>query len=161
MTLNPIIAFYDGAPDPKGRTLLQILNWGDEDLERVHDWVQWVFPNRERSRFHPEAPLMDDDVAKALSSPEMKAHVVSAVSRFERFLRIDDDNPHWLRRGNHNHLRITRLLKFMVDVDMKADAEALLQRLERIYDDNSHLISVFTISLWICAVRGENHGSDV
>lgn len=154
MNPNPIIAFYEGAKNPDGRTLQQVLSWDDRQLEDVHDWVQWVFPNRERSKFHPDAPLMDDEAAAYLSSPEMKAVVVSAVSRFERFLQIQEESPHWLKRGNHNHLRITRLLKFMMEVGMQHDAEVLLKRLEELYEDNAHLISIFTISLWTSTVRG-------
>lgn len=159
MSSNPIIAFYGGGVDGSGRTLTQILGWNDEMMEKVHDWVQWVFPNREVSRFNPEAPLMDDEAAEALSSPELRGRVLSAVSRFERFLHLNEERPHWVTRGNHNCLRITRLLKFMVEVGMRPDAEVMLKRLEEIYEANSHLVSTTTVRLWREAVGGEvTHG---
>ena len=58
---RPIIAFYAGqAPDSEGRSLHDIRRWGFDRLESVHDYIQWLFPLRVRSRFNPDAPLLDE-----------------------------------------------------------------------------------------------------
>ena len=62
----------DGAPDDiqgglksdsltkqcTGRTLDEILNWNDQAMEAVHDYVQWIFPTDEASMFNSQAPLL-------------------------------------------------------------------------------------------------------
>ena len=44
MPADPIVTFYSGGADDRGRTLEQILAWADDRLESVHDYIQWVFP---------------------------------------------------------------------------------------------------------------------
>jgi hypothetical protein len=48
-----IMDFYSGlSPDHRGRHLNEILEWSDDELERVHDYIQWLFPLTERSGFN-------------------------------------------------------------------------------------------------------------
>ena len=56
-----IIDFYAGAgPDHQGRYLTEILKWSDDQLESVHDYIQWLFPLPERSGFNMNAPVLDE-----------------------------------------------------------------------------------------------------
>ena len=46
-----LLTFYaDAVPDHRGRFLREIQNWSDEDLERTHDYIQWLFPLAEPVR---------------------------------------------------------------------------------------------------------------
>jgi hypothetical protein len=48
-----LLAFYRGqAPDDAGRWLKDIWEWDDEQLETTHDFIQWLFPLPEPSRFN-------------------------------------------------------------------------------------------------------------
>jgi hypothetical protein len=59
MTDSPIIAFYRGAgPDHRGRFLHEIREFGVDELESTHDFIQWLFPLPERSGANPHAPLL-------------------------------------------------------------------------------------------------------
>ena len=57
-----LIEFYRGiAPDSEGRTLADLWAFSDDEMEEVHDFIQWMFPLREPSRFNPDAPLLTDE----------------------------------------------------------------------------------------------------
>jgi hypothetical protein len=45
-----------------GRSLQQIWRWPDEQLERTHDYIQWLFPLTERSVFNSHAPILNAQV---------------------------------------------------------------------------------------------------
>ena len=50
MAVNRIIGFYSGTePDHRGRYLHEIQRWSDDQLEKVHDYIQWLFPLPEPS----------------------------------------------------------------------------------------------------------------
>lgn len=106
-----ILAFYRGGPDDKGRTLTEILAWEDRRLENAHDYVQWVFPNRTRSRYNPAAPLLTDETVKAFrTDPTLKARLLQSASRMDTFYADGPEKPLWVSDSNHNYLRITRIL---------------------------------------------------
>ena len=52
-----IVPFYLGdKPDLEGRRIQQIWTWDFVELECVHDYIQWLFPLSEKSRFNSHAP---------------------------------------------------------------------------------------------------------
>jgi len=71
-----LVRFYARlAPDDRGRFLEEIQGWSDLQLERTHDYIQWLFPLTKRSAFNPSAPILD---AKAISEfrsrPKLRAN---------------------------------------------------------------------------------------
>src|SRR5262245_5587601 len=57
--VSRLLDFYRGeGTDAEGRRLDDILAWRDGRLEAVHDFIQWLFPLPEPSRFNPDAPLL-------------------------------------------------------------------------------------------------------
>ena len=50
---SALITFYRGSgTDHAGRRIDEILSWDDAALESVHDYIQWLFPLDEPSRFN-------------------------------------------------------------------------------------------------------------
>ena len=137
---DPIVTFYSGGRDADGRTLEQILGWDDERLEAVHDYIQWLFPTRQPSGVNPFAPLITDATARAFAGD---AALRDGLTRaFERMLafyglhrhdgRIQIDEArfaarsgNWLQPGNHNHLRLTRIVESLSSLGLRGDALAL------------------------------------
>jgi len=65
-----IVAFYEGSGrDDRGRSLDDLLGFGDAALECTHDFIQWLFPLRERSGANPAAPRLDDATVAAFHEP--------------------------------------------------------------------------------------------
>jgi hypothetical protein len=105
-----IVAFLsaDGA-DSRGRRFDDVLALDDSALERFHDFIQWLFPLTEPSRAVPDAPVLDAASLERLrASTTAQARQRQAADRMLQFYTATD---HWLTRFDHNHLRITRIIK--------------------------------------------------
>ena len=66
-------------------TLDTILSWDDGRLEAVHDYIQWLFPLDEPSRFNPSAPLLTAHDRAAFRDPELAANLRRALDRMLAF----------------------------------------------------------------------------
>jgi hypothetical protein len=169
---NPLVAFYrDGAPDDQERTLLQILAWDDDRLEAVHDYIQWLFPLRERSEANPSAPVLDPLTIGAFrAAPVMRERLRQSFDRLLRFYGLRwqlgpagpvigraDNFPSraqiWLRLLNHNHLRLTRILRSTHLLGLTAESAALLDALKAVYAEFPDRITPRTFAYWIEAAE--------
>jgi hypothetical protein len=167
--------FYEGTgPDHRGRHLAAIWDWSDDELERVHDYIQWLFPLREKSGFNPDAPLLDDATAQEFRErPELQANLRRSFLRMLKFYGLESrgaDPPaihpsksfpsrstNWLTPSNHNHLRITRILKSLRELGLDPEAQAFFACLTTLYEQEQqkHLpaISPDTFHYWRSATR--------
>ena len=171
---SPLIAFYSGAaPDHRGRFLRDIQQWSDERLEAVHDYIQWLFPLPEPSPVNPLAPLLDRPAIEAFhAQPELRRSLGVSLARMLRFygLELDSGPPpavtraenfaerarNWLWPGNHNHLRITRILKCVRLSGLESEARAFFECLTGIYEEERRKprpeITAETFRFWSAAV---------
>jgi len=130
---GPIQAFLEGdGPDGQGRTLFQVLAFDDPALERTHDFIQWLFPLAEPSGAVPGAPVLDEAEITAIQrSMTAQAALAAATDRMARFFA---GTQAWLRPHDHNHLRITRIVRSLrlLRGDEPADAfrDAVLSYVE-------------------------------
>jgi len=107
---DPLILFLlDEGHDHRHRTLAEILAWDDSALERTHDYIQWLFPLPEASRFSLDAPVLNAAAARFIGS-NAKARRNLLAAR-DRMLDFYQGNRHWLVPFDHNHLRITRIIR--------------------------------------------------
>ncbi|KAF2215159.1 hypothetical protein CERZMDRAFT_94579 [Cercospora zeae-maydis SCOH1-5] len=123
---------HEAARDDAGRTLDQILNFDNYELERHHDYIQVIFPLPERSPINPTAPKITEEVRDAFLRNELlRDNLFRAFARMASFYAFDvsgtPDDPTltpksnfeklaretWLTRMDHNHLRITRIIRCM------------------------------------------------
>ena len=133
------LAFYRGlAPDSEGRFFGEILTWDDERLEAVHDYIQWLFPLPEPSAFNPDAPLLTrTDIAEARADAEVQANLRAALDRMLRFYGLTPETAAkpkpWVCAADHNHLRLTRILRALTLLGLVEEADALHAAISR-YD---------------------------
>lgn len=147
-----IIDFYRGVkPDHRGRFLQEILAWPDDQLESVHDYVQWLFPLVEPSGFNVFAPVLDlPTTIQFRTQPDLQRNlrrswlrmmgfygleVDESGARVHRGPNFDANSKRWLQAGNHNQLRITRILKSLTILGLHAEAQAFFRCLAEIYDE--------------------------
>lgn len=71
----------------------------------------------------------------------------------DRAPNFDDRGPLWLRLGNHNFLRITRILRSLTLLGCEQHAAAFFHSLEQIYVDNADTIGETTMRYWREALR--------
>jgi hypothetical protein len=157
-----ILDFYRGGCDDEGRTLDEVLSWPDEELEAVHNFIQWLFPLPERSGANPGAPVLDEPTIEEFQrSPELQERLRQAFLRMMRFygfvwrggkiLRAEDfaeKAQNWLCPNNHNHLRLTRILRSLCLLGLETEAQALFAALKEIYNGHSGSITSRTFDFW-------------
>jgi hypothetical protein len=107
---SPLVAFHCGdGLDHAGRHHEAILSFDDDALHGVHDFIQWLFPLPEPSRaFHAAPILSEEDLRVMRASAVCQARLAAAHARMTEFLLA---NPVWLQAYDHNHLRITRMIR--------------------------------------------------
>lgn len=107
---SPIRRFLEGdGVDRAGRTIAVVLAFGDADLERHHDFIQWLFPLPEPSAAVPGSPVLTAaDVEALKGSPRAQSNLAAAAARMGLFY---DRTDHWLRHSDHNHRRISRIIR--------------------------------------------------
>lgn len=145
------MAFLKGhGRDYLGRSHADILGWGDALLEDVHDYIQWLFPLCEPSIAVPSAPVLDPALLPALrADASVQVNLAAAAQRMATFY---DRTEHWLASHDHNHLRITRILKTLRMLAGRETAQAFLEaRLARIAE-TSALVSATSLRFWREAV---------
>ncbi len=163
---SKILQFYlNIAPDPSGRMLSFIWQQDYVWLEKTHDYIQWLFPLQDRSRFNPNAPILTEvDIHHFKTSPEIKQNLQRSLDLMLVFyglkrqpsavvIAVDlnsfaDRKKQWLHWGNHNHMRITRILKSLSLLGMEAYAKAFFDCLQQIYIMESGSITRLTFSYW-------------
>ncbi|MFZ0631035.1 MAG: opioid growth factor receptor-related protein [Acidobacteriaceae bacterium] len=173
-TRHPLVAFYrDNACDDCGRTLAEILAWSDDRLEAVHDFIQWLFPLPERSGANPAAPILDKATIETFhATAAMRDRLRQAFERMLRFYGLSwtasetggvverlpnfrERAQNWLWPMNHNHLRLTRILRSTLLLGLEAESRALFHALNSIYREYPDRISARTHAFWIDAAPGE------
>ncbi len=118
-----LTAFLSGSGrDGAGRSLDAVLAFTDEELEYHHDFIQWLFPLPEPSRAVPGSPVLTaSDRDEIAASEAMTTALRRAAEKMERYYETND---HWLRPQDHNHLRITRIIRSLKILVGPDDAEA-------------------------------------
>jgi hypothetical protein len=109
-TAGPLHAYLAGTGrDSRGRLATEVLAFSNEQLEEVHDYIQWLFPLPVRSSAQPDAPVLTETEIEAIKADPQARDILKRAT--ERMLRFYADTTWWLKWQNHNHLRITRIIR--------------------------------------------------
>lgn len=164
---DPLLRFYAGTgTDHRGRRLEDIWRFSLDELERSHDYIQWLFPLVEKSQFNRAAPVLDDvAIARFRGDGTLRRRLDRSLGVMLRFYGLDlvDDRivrhasfaeraETWLTPGNHNFLRLTRILKSLTALGLGQRANELLCALEDTYGTHAAVIGPTTILYWRSAV---------
>ena len=117
-----LVAFLNGeGTDYKGRCLLDIWNFDDNEIEQTHDYIQFMFPLAEKSGSYFNAPILSLEDIKAIRLSEVaQANLKKSAEWYLGFLGRND---HWIKSYDHNHLRITRVIKSIRLLISEKDAD--------------------------------------
>ncbi|KAH8596867.1 opioid growth factor receptor conserved region-domain-containing protein [Bisporella sp. PMI_857] len=163
-----LVAFYDGSGvDSRGRGLQNILSWGADRLEASHDYIQILFPLPEASGVNGIAPVINEEVFKAFrSSSSLRAQLREAFKKilwFYGFRLVEEDGVkkvvkaadyqeyfgNWNTRFDHNHLRITRIIRSLRVLGLEEEAEAFYGAMRK----NGTRVSSMSRMYWKRAAR--------
>ncbi len=160
---SDLLNFYRGTGrDGAGRAIGEIWCWDHKRLEMVHDFVQWLFPLPEPSRFNPDAPLLSAaDIASFRTEGDLQARAQRSLDLMLEFFGLERKDgavvraadfarrAHWLEPLNHNHLRLTRIMLFLRHVGLTIEADALLACLLDIAaNEGEGTVSERTLQFW-------------
>ena len=169
---DPILAFYEGrGRDQDGRLLSEVLGLTHCDLEVDHRFIQWLFPIPEKSGFGFFSPTLTESAQSAFRSrPELQERLLESFRfildfyglelREEQNLKIEEATAfsyrarEWVTDGNHNFLRISRILRCLEVVGLGEHASAFLTYLEDLYERRAEVIGVRTLNYWRLRASG-------
>ena len=142
-----LVDFLNGTgPDHKGRYLRDIWDFDDKAIEQTHDFIQWMFPLTEKSMSVPGVPTLSTEDVKAIRTSEVaRANLEKSSQWYLDFLRRND---HWIKSYDHNHLRITRVMKSISLLISKDLATSLLNSIYEIAEDRVSIIGKDAICFW-------------
>ena len=96
--------------DFKGRTIDDIWDFTDIQVEDNHDFIQLIFPLNKRSQSSFHGYYLDSDqlVDELKENSQIRENILKSSKWFLSFLTRND---HWTSRYDHNQLRITRVIE--------------------------------------------------
>jgi hypothetical protein len=162
---DAITDFYDGdGCDHRGRPLRTILDFTDDELEGVHDYIQWLFPLDLPSPVNPLAPVVTPPIQTAFCmNDSLRRNLCRSCDRMFRFFGLSCAGPamasskitlkqpfygKWMSPGNHNHARLTRMLKSLRLLGLGGCSASLFVCLQDLVLKEPTRISRVTLEFW-------------
>lgn len=147
MSSSHIVGFYlSDVPDSYGRTYTEMMDYSFNLMEGCHDYVQWLFPTAEKSKFSGIAPIVTLDDVKILStSPVAKRRLLLAVDKFLQFLDWSE------YPCDHNMLRITRIIRSLRLFGLETEALRFYKHVVKCYGTQLNLIET-PVTFWKLAL---------
>ncbi|CZT24877.1 uncharacterized protein RCC_10605 [Ramularia collo-cygni] len=173
--VDKIVRFYgEGAKDIEGRTLNEILNYENDTLEIKHDYIQFLFPLPEGSSYNVKAPIITRSTRDAfVERPDLRDQLFRSCERmagFYGFNIVVDDTDYkfipkpeflslatdtWMTRIDHNHLRISRIIRCLRILGHKSLALAFYDAL--LECDEEQVVGRKSLMYWERAAKRPLH----
>lgn len=177
--MHSFIAFLAGqASDHRGRTIDDYKAFRDTDWEAQHDIIQWAFPTKTVSQYNANAPVVPEDYTFEFDLTVMN-NILVLMENYLKSLGIyskDAEYPSgnilafeyipaplrfsvpWIRPGNHNYKRLTRLIECLGIFGLEAFQKDLAEYL--IFDfavQNSKGVDASAVAYWVAAWENKRH----
>lgn len=151
-----LINFYlNLEPCPTGYMFNDIIRvWDDKKLERTHDYIQYLFPLQEKSKYNKNDILLtEEDILFFKENKKIRKNVLHALQRMLRFygmpnFTFDGKQRYWMKPDDHNHLRLTRIMRFLQLIGMNIASVKLFIVLCKINREIKGSISEKTFTIW-------------
>ena len=132
----------------RGRTLNQIWSYTDTDdeTEHIHDFIQILFPLNEKSRssFHGYYLNHDLLIEQIKGNKVAQRNIVKSAEWFRSFLKRRSE---WEKPYQHNHLRITRIIKCLRLLVSEQEADKFFNNVMSLLGEQNHINAV-TLEYW-------------
>ena len=129
-----------------GWLLSHVWKFNDTQIENTHTFIQWVFPTDEPSRATPGSPVLDEEqILEIQNNEHAKQNLCKSADWYFDFLRR---NSFWRKPHDHNHLRITRVLKSLRLLCGDDEADYYKQQFWQLLGTDISQIPSKTIEYW-------------
>lgn len=122
---------------------------GDQDIEQIHDFIQWLFPLDAPSGANRRAPVLSAEDVQAIHASGLAQIALAAGT--DRMAAFYQRNGHWLVDHDHNHLRITRIIKSLRLLRGPGEAEDFRQIVLRRDEQAGRPVSAGSRQYWMLA----------
>ena len=143
-----LVAFLEGSgTDTGSRRLSDIWQFDDDEIDYTHDFIQWMFPLREASGANFNAPtLAASDVETIQSSMQCRQNLEKSATWILAFLERTEEI---FQYTNHNHLRVTRIIKSLRLLHSDQQAEQFKQAVLAMIQAREARINPITVAFWL------------
>lgn len=141
----------DIGPDENGRTLTDILEFTDSQLEYDHQYIQWLFPLETMSQNVYESPILTEKEKEVIKESKIICQNINRA--LKRMVHFYLNNSHWLSEHNHNHLRITRILIATQSLLGQTEAEGFYKIITDKIAETDVVVARENIAYWDKALR--------
>lgn len=150
---RPLHAFLAGiGPDSRGRYIGDVLGLPDAKLEEIHDYIQWLFPLETRSGAQPNAPVLSESEIQAIRGDKQAADNIRQAT--ERMLHFYRNTQWWLTWQDHNHLRITRIIRSLRLLAGSEEARRFYDEILALHQRAGAPVNPRSLQFWEEAVKG-------
>ena len=134
--MSKLLQFYNNLYpiNNKNYFFSDVMKWDDYNLEVKHDYIKWLFPSEKEDKKNPV--LTKQDIEQFRSNTIIRSNVVEATLKMLFFYGFVLDGSSYgvkqskplNRRDNgrtiglfavHNYNRLTRIMDFLVTIDME------------------------------------------
>jgi hypothetical protein len=155
--------FQNRIENRNGLKFDDILKYDDYQLEDKHNYIQYLFPLPIKSQYNPDAPVISQIfINEALNNEIIRKNIIKAFLRMMKFYGFNyisrpfslvdrGEEKQWLTNNNHNYLRITRILKFLMLVKMELLTNVFVEQL--CYLQPTGKIDDKSFNIWIKIIK--------
>lgn len=142
-----VLAFLEArGTDYRSRVISEIWDFEDNLIDTTHDFIQWLFPLPLEAPSQLSRPTLTGLGLRAIAS---SALAVSNIQKSQYwFLNFLERSDVWLKSYNHNHLRITRMIKNSSLIEGSNYSDRLFKTVAGIADRKNFKIDPKTIDHW-------------
>lgn len=154
--------FRNEEPDTEGRMIEDILRFTPDEIERIHNFIQWIFPTRNASAINPNAPLVTSEFEEAFLKDELAQKNYCRTCRlYLNYIGFDcqgctcaikrkkQSETRFYNLPHHNLLRISRVLNSLKETGHKECSsklyELMMKDLQEIPDAE---VNEQTLRIW-------------
>lgn len=155
---DEIISFLRGiGKDYLGRTHEDIISCTSEEMERCHSQIQQIFPLHEESKHASTYPIITPEiVAESKKYPEINKNLLKALDIMRCFYGVGEARDYfvapelvynmWCKNGDHNLLRITRIIRSLRLFGLDTHANDFYNEVMEVAKERN--ISEATLNYW-------------
>lgn len=168
MNTTPLILYLKNqGTDNHDRYLSDIWQFDNFQLEYTHNYMQWMFPSDIPSQNMRHSPVLTPAEREVCMADEtIQQNFLKSLNIILDFLGIVQQGEYfalnensadkyqvWLTKYNHNHLRLSRLMRSLALLGQRKSAENLQTFVIRVARDSGK-VSDETISKWAIILEG-------
>jgi Opioid growth factor receptor (OGFr) conserved region len=170
-----IVQFYLGANvHPSGYLIQDIWTWDQPKLNKVKDYIPWLFPADDRMQERGGAPLLTySDIKGFQNNSDLRKRLVRSFSVLLNFHGFELEESiggvvvhqskdyqkrvaDWVSKIRHHNRRISQILRSLSLLGCKEHAKAFLEELRKVYATNSEGIGYDILKHWRYAATDLN-----